>query len=259
MGLHFPNPVGLAAGFDRDGKLLCYSESAGFGYVEIGTINVDSEKKPDDKIINIVKNLDKASKQNNDTNKQLWGISLGSLRNTMDDSTTSDYAEGMEHFWNNADFFVINLSRPDSPARVLKLDMKELDKLLTNIKQQHNKLTVCKGNKVSIVIKIAVEYSNNEQITNIIQLARDLGFDGVIMAFEGWSNVNEISRCIREFKAVIDSFPFIVVGGIRSTKDAKQILDAGASLVQIYTYLVDRGPLQTRKMIARLGQVKEDI
>ncbi len=258
MGLHFPNPIGLAAGFDRNGNLLCCSEPLGFGFIEIGTINVDSQKEADNKIINIKKNLGKDSRQYKDRSRQQqWGVNLGSLRNTVDEQTISDYTKGMQLFWKDADYFVINLSRPGSPARRLNPDMKDLDELLQNIKQQHRKLTTNKVKQVPVVIKIAVDYINNEQITNVLLLAKDRGFDGAIIAFEGWLNINEVCERVRAFTATIDSFLFIVVGGIRSATDAKQILKAGASLVQIYTGLVQEGPLRTRKMIINLNRLAD--
>ncbi len=254
IGLHFPNPVGLAAGFDRNGKLLCCSEPSGFGFIEIGTVNVDAQIEADDKILNVVKNLEKAAgKYQNKNRQQQWGVNLGSLENTVSDRTIADYVQGMQLFWSHADYFVINLSRPDSPARVLNPDMEKLYELLQNIKQQHGRLTEKKGKSIPVVIKTAVDYINNEHINNVLLLAKDCGIDGAILAFEAWPDIHAVCERVRLFAEQIESFPFIVVGGIRSAKDANRVLNAGASLVQIYTGLVQDGPLQTRKMIDSLG------
>ncbi len=93
MNLHFPNPVGLAAGFDRDGKLISSLNSAGFGFIEVGTINVNSEIEADDELDNIVQNLEHAKNQS--TNQAMLGVSLGSLRDDIDVHTVADYLKGM--------------------------------------------------------------------------------------------------------------------------------------------------------------------
>ncbi len=253
FGLSFHNPVGLAAGFDREGKLLPYSNAAGFGFVEIGTVNLDCRKESDQKTLEIVQNLEKISTKYSDTDRQqLLGINLGSLGNDLDKQTVSDYAKGMELFWNQVDYFVINLSRPGSSTRALDPDMKGLSVFLENIMQQHEKFNSVYGVPVPIVTKLAIDYFQNKHIVSILLMIKGCGFDGVIIAFENWPDIKAISDYVRALRRQIKSFPFIVVGGIRSTEDARQILDAGASLVQIYTSLVQQGPKQTKKLISML-------
>ncbi|RLA01944.1 MAG: hypothetical protein DRQ42_01940 [Gammaproteobacteria bacterium] len=252
MGLSFANPVGLAAGFDRNGKLLPYSEMIGCGFIEIGTINVDATKESDNEVMTAIQNLNKAAKYDQSSNRQQrWGINLGSLRNTLDEQTAADYNKGMDLFWHHADYLVINLSRPESDARSLDPDMNSLDTFLTNIKYHHSTLTSYHGH-VPMVAKIAVDHVHNEHIIAILLLLRDHGFDGVILAFENWPDMKPMSEYLCRLKTETDCFPLIVVGGIRSTEDIQQLMAAGASLVQIYTSLAQQGPLQTRKMISRL-------
>jgi dihydroorotate dehydrogenase len=249
MGLTFTNPVGLAAGFDRTGKFLPYSEFIGFGSIELGTLNVDATKALDNSVVTSLQNLRKASK---DKRSQQWGISLGSLRNTLDKETVADYTRGMTLFWHYADYLVINLSRPESDARALKPDMYGLDQFITNIKLQHQMLNQKRGKTIPILAKLAIDYQHNESTTDIIQLLQQRSFDGVILAFENWPDIQQITDYLRHIKTQFTDFPFIVVGGIRTTQDSQQLIAAGASLVQVYTTLVQQGPIQTRQMIAEL-------
>jgi dihydroorotate dehydrogenase len=252
MGLSFANPVGLAAGFDRDGKLLPCSELIGCGFIEIGTINVDATKELDNEVITAIQNMNNAAKHEQSSNQHpRWGINLGSLRNTLDEKTVADYNKGMDLFWHHADYLVINLSRPENDVRSLDPDMNSLDTFLTNIKHHHSTLTSYHG-YVPMLAKIAVDHVHNDHISTLLLLIRDHDFDGVILAFENWPDLKSVSDYLHTLKVIIGSFTLIVVGGIRSTEDMQQLMAAGASLVQIYTSLVQQGPLKTRKMITKL-------
>jgi len=253
MGLTFPNPVGLAAGFDRTAKTLTYSKSIGFGFIEIGTLNIDATKTLDSSTVTTLQNLSKAiANKSESKHPQQWGINLGSLRNTLDEDTVADYTRGMNLFWQYADYLVINLSRPESDARALKPDLYGLDQFLTNIKFEHQALCTEKRKYIPVLAKLAIDYHHNESMAEILLLLKNSSYDGVILAFENWPNIQQITDYLTNLKTKIDNFPFIVVGGIRSTEDAQQLIYSGASLVQTYTSLVQQGPLQTRHMIAKL-------
>lgn len=250
MGLSFANPIGLAAGFDREGKFLCYSAVTRLGFIEIGTINIDANHD----VSNLTQHLANADRYfNNSDKQQLWGVNLGSLSNELDAKTIVDYSKGMALFWHYADYLVINLSRPESPARKSNPDIEGLTSFLTAIKQQHTQLTTDNNNLVPVVVKVAIDYRHNEHTITLLSLVRDLGFDGVIIAFENWPDITKVSDFLCVLKAAIGSFPLLVVGGIRSLEDAQQVLAAGASLVQIYTSLVQQGSLAIRKMIFGLS------
>jgi dihydroorotate dehydrogenase len=253
MGLTFSNPVGLAAGFDRTGKFLPYSEFIGFGSTELGTLNIDATKALDKNTVTTLQNLSRATANKSESkHPQQWGINLGSLRNTLDEQTVADYTRGMNLFWQYADYLVINLSRPESDARALKLDMYGLDQFLTNIKFEHQALCTEKRKYIPVLAKLAIDYHHNESMAHLLLLLKNRSYDGVILAFENWPNVQQISDYLTDLKTKIDDVPFIVVGGIRSTEDAQQLIYSGASLVQTYTSLVKQGPLQTRQMITKL-------
>jgi dihydroorotate dehydrogenase len=250
MNLHFPNPVGLAAGFDRDGKMINSLNAAGFGFIEIGTINVNSEVQSDDELENIVHNLDQS--KNRSTHRPLIGISLGSLRNTIDEHTVEDYLRGMEIFWHYSDYIVINLSRPGSSMRSEIDNKAELRVLLEKIKQGHTELCNKQHNHVPIIIKVAIDYDYRKNLPETLIIATDLEFDGLLIAFEHWPSSVDVITTIGEISVLTKQLPLIVVGGIKSADYALQILNAGANLVQCYTLLVDQGPTEIIKMIRKL-------
>ncbi len=258
MDLHFPNPVGLAAGFDRDGKLASRLNTAGFGFIEIGTINVNSVCDSDDKLTNTVRNLRRSNNQS--TNQALLGVSLGSLRNSIDEHTVNDYLQGMEIFWHYSDYIVINLSRPGSSVRSDINNKAELRTLLEKIKQGHTDLCEKHNNHVPVIIKVAIEYENRKALPETLIIANELKFDGLLIAFENWPSSVDVIATVCEISALTYQLPLIVVGGIKTADDALQILNAGANLVQCYTLLVDQGPVEMKKMIRKLTlSAKENL
>ncbi len=256
MNLHFPNPVGLAAGFDRDGKMISSLNAAGFGFIEIGTINVNSEVQSDDELENIVHNLDQSKNQS--THRPLIGISLGSLRNTIDEHTVADYLHGMEIFWHYSDYILPNLSRPVSSMRSEIDNKAELRNLLAKVKQGHTELCKKQHNHVPIIIKVAIDYNYRKNLPETLVIANDLEFDGLLIAFEHWPSSADVITTIGEISILTKQLPLIVVGGIRSADDALQILNAGANLVQCYTLLVDQGPGEIIKMIHKLTHLAKE-
>jgi dihydroorotate dehydrogenase len=257
MGLHFPNPVGLAAGYDRDGRRVGWLAPAGFGFVEIGTINVNSEAAANTGLAGIADTLQRARARGDaegmSASRQLLGVSLGSVRDSLDDRMVADYLRGMEALWKYADYLVINLSRPGSPGRGSGSNGATAPRpVLEGIKRGHEALGAGNGGRVPIIVKVAIEAHHKRSIPDTIVLARELGFDGVIAAFEHWTSRKDVIKCIREFSISVEPLSLIVVGGIRTMDDAWQSLEAGADLVQLFTVLVKRGPLQTRRMISRL-------
>lgn len=257
MNLHFPNPIGLAAGFDRDGKLINSLKPAGFGFIEIGTINVNSEIESNDELNNIVLNLENSKNQSN--NQALIGISLGSLRDEIDDYTIVDYLQGMEIFWHHADYIVINMSRPGSSMRSEENNSTELRHLLEKIKQGHTQFCKKNNNHVPIVIKVAIEYGNKNTFPETLIIANQLEFDGLLIAFENWPSSADVVANVSEISTLTNQCPLIVVGGIKIADDALKLLNAGANLVQCYSLLVDQGPDEMKKMIHKLMILAEEL
>jgi len=256
MNLHFPNPVGLAAGFDRDGKMISSLHEAGFGFIEIGTINVNSEVQSDDELENIIHNLDQSKNQSE--HRPLLGISLGSLRNTIDEHTVEDYLHGMEIFWHYSDYIVINLSRPGSSMRSETDNKAEIRVLLEKVIQGHTDLCNKQRNRVPILIKVAIDYEYRKNLPETLKIANELGFDGLLLAFENWPSSVDVITTVGEISALTKQLPLIVVGGIKSAVDALQILNAGANLVQCYTLLAEQGPAEMKKMIRKLTLIAKE-
>jgi dihydroorotate dehydrogenase len=256
MNLHFPNPVGLAAGFDRDGKLAGRLKMAGFGFIEVGTVNVDSETDPDDKLANIVRNLEYSRSLL--TNQALLGVSLGSLRKTLDVHTVTDYLQGMEMFWQCSDYIVINLSRPDSSVRSGAAGQADLRELLEWIKKGQTELCEKHGSYIPVIIKAAIEYESRKIWPEALLIANELEYDGLLIAFENWPSSADVVTTVSEISALTDQLPLIVVGGIKSADEVLKLLSAGANLVQCYTLLVEQGPAAMEKMIRKVSLLTDE-
>ncbi len=245
LNLDFPNPVGLAAGFDRDGKLIDSLGATGFGFIEIGTINVNSVCESNDYAASIVRELQCSEKQ------ALTGISLGSLRNTVDDHTVADYLHGMEIVWEYSDYIVINLSRPGSTMRSEENNIALRD-MLNEIKQEHTQLCQKHNKHVPLLIKVAIDYETRETLPVTLTIAYELKFDGLLIAFENWPSSVDVISTVSKISTLTNQHPLIVVGGIKTEHDVLNILKAGANLVQCYTLLVEQGPTKMNKMIRKL-------
>lgn len=252
MGLEFPNPLGLAAGFDRDAGLLKWIAPAGFGFVEVGTVNFSREKEQSADNARIIANIEEARKQNG---HPLIGISLGSLNETPDARMLEDYREAMAVFWRYADYLVINLSRPGGFARSPDPPDDDLRKLLLSIAQYREELAARQGTQVPVLIKLALDKPCNEQPL-AIQLIKEAGLDGVIVAFERWHAREQVINTIRNLDHWTGSLPLVVVGGIRTPEDAEEYFEAGAGLVQLYTALVEQGPFVGKKIVTSLPSRK---
>jgi dihydroorotate dehydrogenase len=255
MNLHFSNPVGLAAGFDRNGSLLKNINSSGFSFIEIGTVNVNSDIDTDKKLTTVVNNLQHL--KDHTINHPLIGISLGSLRNNIDKHTVADYIKGLDTFWHYSDYIVINLSRPGSAMRSEENKNKELRILLEWIKHEH--IMSCKKHSsyVPIIIKIAIEYKNKTKLPEILIIASELEFDGLLIAFENWPSSDEVITTVSKIYSLTNELPLIIVGGIKTAYDALKILNAGAKLVQCHSLLVEQGPIEMKKMIRKLTLIEK--
>jgi len=245
MGLEFPNPVGLAAGFDRDAGLLKWLAPTGFGFVEIGTVNFSRENEHSGDNDKIIANIERAR---NKHGHPLIGISLGSLNDTLNARMLDDYREAMAVFWHCADYIVINLSRPDCLARSPDPANDALKKLLLSIRQYRDELAARHGTHVPVLIKLALDKQCNEPPLGI-QLVKEAELDGVIVAFEHWRSREQVISSIRKLDTWISSLPLIVVGGVRTPEDAEDYFKAGAKLVQLFTGLVEQGPFVAKKIV----------
>lgn len=276
FGKKIKNPVGLAAGFDKDGRYIKELELCGFGFVEIGTVTCKSQSgnpkprlfrlKKDEAIINrmgfnnqgveeIVKNLKKYN------GKMIIGGNIGKNKITPNEIAVNDYLESFNTLFDYVDYFVVNVSSPNTPNLRELQDKEPLTKILKAVRDENLR----KHNPKPIFLKIAPDL-NNTQLDEIIDIILDLKIHGIIATNTtidrtnlktDISKIDEIgngglsgkplsSRSTEIIKYISKksnkSFMIIGVGGIHSEEDAIDKLEAGADLVQLYTGFIYEGP-----------------
>lgn len=277
FGLKFPNPVGLAAGFDKDAKLYKELSNLGFGFIEIGTVTPkpqDGNEKPrlfrlkeDAAIINrmgfnnggvaeAVERL-KNNPIHGDEKRVLIGGNIGKNKSTPNEEAVNDYIICFEALFDDVDYFVVNVSSPNTPNLRALQEKKPLTDLLQTL-QDKNSL---KQKRKPILLKIAPDLTD-EQLLDIIEIVAITKIDGVIatnttISREGLESENkaemgglsgrpltkrstEVIRYLAEKSN--KAFPIIGVGGIHSAEDALEKLEAGADLIQLYTGFIYEGP-----------------
>jgi len=282
MGLHFPNPVGLAAGFDKDATLVDELACFGFGFTEIGTLTpkpqVGNDKPrlfrlPKDKaLINRMgfnnKGVEAAVEQlKKRKSKVIIGGNIGKNKDTPNDKAFSDYMVCFETLYPYVDYFVVNVSSPNTPGLRELQDKEPLKRLLMHVKG----LSRSKEKTKPVLLKIAPDL-NTAQLDDIVEILKETRTDGVIATNTTISREslltessfveslgpgglsgrpltdksNEVIGYLR--KSLGPDYPIIGVGGIMSPQDAIKKLNAGADLVQIYTGFVYEGPGFVKKI-----------
>jgi len=282
FGLTFINPVGLAAGFDKNAVLYNELANFGFGFIEIGTVTPKGQPgnpkkrlfrlKNDQGIINrmgfnndgveeAIKNLKK------NKHKVIIGGNIGKNTETKLEDYTQDYLDVFKELHPFVDYFVLNVSCPNVGSHAKLSDKDYLLELITECQSQNNLFKI----KKPILLKIAPDL-NNSQLDEIIELVAETKIDGVIASNTSTTrdNLNASKERLQEIgnggvsgqpikdqstqviKYLADtsnkSFPIIGVGGIHSAEDALEKLNAGADLVQIYTGFIYEGPGLIKKI-----------
>jgi len=277
FGLIFPNPVGLAAGFDKDAKLYQELSNFGFGFVEIGTLTPkpqDGNPKKrmfrlaeDEGLINRMgfnnEGVEAALQRLKKNKGVLIGGNIGKNKNTPNDQAVEDYLICFDALFPYVDYFVVNVSSPNTPNLRALQDKEPLTHLLKTLKEHNQK----KETPRPILLKIAPDLSE-DQLLDIIDIVKSIKIDGVIatnttLNREGLVSENkdqlgglsgkplahrstEVIRFLSEKSN--HAFPIIGVGGIHSAQDAIDKLKAGASLVQLYTGFVYEGPALVKRI-----------
>jgi dihydroorotate dehydrogenase len=282
FGLEFDSPVGLAAGFDKDAKLFDELSSFGFGFIEIGTLTPKGQEgnpKPrlfrlpeDGSLINRMGfnngGVDEAVERlKNKKSKVIIGGNIGKNKNTPNEVAVRDYEICFEALFNHVDYFVVNVSSPNTP-NLRELQEKAPLKALLNAVMAKN---LAKPNPKPILLKIAPDL-NDTQLDDIIEIVAETKIDGVIATNTTISRaglktpdktVEEIgagglsgkvvrsrsTEVIRYLNNKSDGKLKIVgVGGINTAQDAIEKLEAGACLVQVYTGFIYEGPSMIKKI-----------
>lgn len=270
FGLHFKNPIGLAAGLDKDAKLYKELANLGFGFIEIGTITpkpqLGNPKKrlfrliEDQGIINRMgfnnEGVEAAVKRLKKNTNVLIGGNIGKNKTTPNEEAVNDYLICFEQLFNYVDYFVVNVSSPNTPNLRILQEKEPLKQLLSTL--QNTNLT--HKNPKPILLKIAPDLTD-EQLLDIIEIVQETHIAGVIatnttIGREGLVSNNqketgglsgkplknrstEVIRFLSEKSN--HAFPIIGVGGIFSETDALEKLEAGASLIQLYTGFIYEG------------------
>jgi len=287
MGIDFPNPVGLAAGLDKNGECINAFSAMGFGFVEIGTITPlpqSGNNKPRifrlpeaEAVINRMgfnnKGVNYLIDQVRTAKFQgVLGINIGKNKETPDEKAKDDYIYCMRKVYNFASYITVNISSPNTPGLRSLQYGAALDDLLLALKQEQKILSEQYGKYVPIAVKIAPDL-NEEEVQSIAESLISNGIDGVIATnttlsregVEGLEYANEqgglSGQPVKEksttvirllAKALNNQLPIIGVGGIGSAEDAKEKIAAGASLVQIYTGFIYKGPTLIKDIINKL-------
>lgn len=278
FGLTFSSPIGLAAGFDKNAT--CFEEMGklGFSFVEIGTVTPlpqEGNPKPrlfrlksDNAVINRMgfnndgaKEIALRLKRRRVPSKLIIGGNIGKNKWTPNEKAQDDYLQVFKELYAHVDYFAINVSSPNTENLRSLQDKEPLTALLIAIQQ----LNVQLGSPKPILLKIAPDLSNN-QLDDIVSIALDLKLDGIIATnttitrenlltpksyvksigtggLSGKPLTNRSTEVIRYLhKGLKGNIPIIGVGGIHSAQDAIDKLDAGASLIQLYTGFIYEGP-----------------
>jgi dihydroorotate dehydrogenase len=271
FGLKFKNPVGLAAGFDKDASLYKELSNFGFGFIEIGTLTPKGQEgnpkkrlfrlKEDKAIINRMgfnnKGVIQAVEKLKENNGVLIGGNIGKNKLTPNEDASLDYEICFDVLYDYVDYFVVNVSSPNTP-NLRELQEKEpLTKLLQTLQNQN----LAKPKQKPILLKIAPDLTDT-QLLDIIAIVTETKIAGVIatnttLSREGLTSDNKIetggmsgaplkNRSTEVIRFLSEksnkAFPIIGVGGINSAEDAIEKLEAGASLIQIYTGFIYEGP-----------------
>ncbi|GAB2520645.1 quinone-dependent dihydroorotate dehydrogenase [Spirosoma aerophilum] len=281
FGLTFPNPIGMAAGFDKNAELISELSDLGFGFVEIGTVTPRPQPgnprprlfrlKADGGLINRMGFNNKGAgpaaerlrhfAKNRNGRRVIVGGNIGKNKDTPNENALSDYLISFRELFDAVDYFVVNVSSPNTPGLRDLQEREPLTRLLTAL-QQENRL---KPAPKPILLKIAPDLTNG-QLDDIIAIVADTGIAGVIatnttISRDGLATdptaVAQIGaggvsgRPLRERATEVirylhqqsgGAFPIIGVGGIATASDAQEKLQAGASLVQVYTSFIYEGP-----------------
>lgn len=284
FGITFKNPVGLAAGFDKNAQ--CYNELSdfGFGFVEIGTLTPKAQDgnpkkrlfrlKEDKAIINRMgfnnDGVFDAVEQLKKEHRVIVGGNIGKNKSTPNNEAIKDYLICFDALFDHVDYFVVNVSSPNTPGLRELQDREPLTALLKELQKENDKLSRKQGgSRKPMLLKIAPDLTD-EQLLDIIAIVEDTAIDGVIATNTtvarkdltshallteeagGLSGKPLTDRSTEVIRFLAEksqkAFPIIGVGGIHSEKDALEKLQAGADLIQLWTGFVYEGPSLVKRI-----------
>lgn len=287
FGLKFRNPVGLAAGFDKNGEYIEALSNLGFGFIEVGTVTPRPQPgndKPrmfrlptDEALINRMgfnnKGVDVLAERlrllKSKEPNIIVGGNIGKNKTTPNEDAVSDYIICFDKLFDVVDYFVVNVSSPNTPGLRELQEKGPLMELLNTLQQRNRKNDISKP----ILLKIAPDLAD-AQLDDIIEIVKETKIAGVIATnttidrnglyteevvknqMGGLSGKPLTKRSTEVIKYLSEksnkAFPIIGVGGIHSAEDAKEKMEAGASLVQLYTGFIYEGPALIKRICKAL-------
>lgn len=285
FGLKFKNPIGLAAGLDKDAKLYKELDSLGFGFIEIGTLTPKPQEgnpkkrlfrlRKDSAIINrmgfnnggVLAAAQRLKKNPHGRGHVLIGGNIGKNKLTPNEDAVSDYEICFDALYDVVDYFVVNVSSPNTPNLRELQDKEPLTKLLQTLQDKNT----ARPKQKPILLKIAPDLTDS-QLLDIIDIVKNTGIAGVIatnttISREGLISPEKVevgglsgkpltkrsTEVIRFLSEKSNkAFPIIGVGGIHTADDAIEKLEAGASLIQLYTGFVYEGPQLIKEINKRI-------
>lgn len=287
FGLQFPNPVGLAAGFDKDARWLRELSVMGFGFVEIGTLTpVGQMGNPQPRLFRLPADrgiinrmgfnnggvADAVERLKRRPSGLIVGGNIGKNKVTANEHAVDDYLVCLEALHPHVDYFTVNVSSPNTPGLRALQDREPLEALLRAVMERNATLSP----RRPVLLKIAPDMTNG-QLDDVVEIIQSAGVDGLIatnttiertglstpasrideIGAGGLSGApvrdrsTEVIRYVHEKSG--GAFPIIGVGGIDSPEAAQEKLDAGACLVQVYSGLVYEGPALVKRILKGLA------
>lgn len=289
FGIHFPNPVGLAAGFDKNALLLPHWDAFGFGFVEIGTVTPRPQAgnplprlfrlPADQAIINRMgfnnDGLDAivARLRAHTRHRAIIGGNIGKNKDTPNESAADDYRQCFEALYPYVDYFVVNVSSPNTPGLRELQEKEPLSRLLAELQTLNSRLAQPRP----ILLKIAPDLTDS-QLDDILDIVQATGIAGLVATNTTISRAGlrtsaaelerigagglsgaplraratEVIRYLRTKAG--PALPIIAVGGIMTPADAQARMDAGADLIQLYTGFVYGGPSLPKRICRQLAR-----
>ncbi len=277
MGIKFPNPVGLAAGLDKNGECIKAFEALGFGFVEVGTVTPRPQPGNDKPRIFRLPEANAIINRMGFNNKGVdylvdqvikakysgvLGINIGKNKDTPDENAKDDYIHCMRKVYDFATYITVNISSPNTPGLRSLQYGDALNELLSALKLEQTALAEQYGKYVPVAVKIAPDL-NEEEVNSIAACLITNNIDGVIATnttlardkvshlpfgneqggLSGAPVKDQSTKVIQLLaKALDNKLPIIGVGGIASGEDAQEKIAAGAKLVQVYTGFIYQGP-----------------
>jgi dihydroorotate dehydrogenase len=289
FGLTFKNPIGLAAGYDKDAVAIKGLSALGFGHVEVGTVTPQPQPgnaRPrvfrlleDEAVINrmgfpgkgspfVTKHLERLKTSRFNRFNTIIGVNLGKNKDTPNEEAVLDYLELLQCFAPYADYLAINISSPNTVGLRQLQGRTFLEDLLKQLHIQRKMEEASLQKRIPLLVKLAPDLSEQE-LDDAIGVILDMGIDGIIatnttVSREGLNSghrgesgglsgsplrLRSEAVLCQIVKRVDGRIPIVSVGGIMNRDDAKRRLDLGATLIQIYTGLIYQGPGLVKKIL----------